>query len=95
MSCSAMLGGSSSWSHFVMAMYSLQSGCVSRTSATCIIKLRRCCLQGGVSKCMLYPVLMMCGCTNIWMMSVADDEHRISHPELQLLKALRVARVKG
>ena len=37
MSCSATLGTSSSWSHLVMAMYSLQSGCVSLTSATCII----------------------------------------------------------
>ena len=45
-SCSAMLGGSSSWSHFVMAMYSLQSGCVSRTSATCVIRMRWCFVQG-------------------------------------------------
>ena len=38
-SCSATLGVSSSWSHFVMAMYSLQSGCVSLTSATCRVRM--------------------------------------------------------
>ena len=53
LSCSAMLGGSSSWSHFVMAMYSRQSGCVSRTSATCII---RC--SGPVSICYISDDLL-------------------------------------